>query len=519
MRVDNLSLSRRDVLVAGAAGAAAWTAIPGWARKQPPKLARGGAFTHGVSSGMPGRSSVALWTRLDQVEGPSNVRVEIAADPAFERIVHRGYATARPGRDFTVHANVHSRRLRAGREYFYRFETQTAESEVGRFRTLAPIGSAGNVRIGLWTCQHYIAGYFTPHRALATEDVDLVICLGDYIYEYGEAARIPGREDTIGANGDGTAVALDDYRAKYRLYRSDADLRALQARHAHLYIWDDHEVLNNYWRDGAAGDAIDGFAQRRAAGYRAWFEHQPVRRIDGPGGSRIYRSLRLGQLVDLFMIDDRQYRDAQPCGDSNLTPCADAGAPGRTMLGVEQKAWLKDAMRRSPAAWKVLVNGDMLMGLDTPAPGSPKFVDTWDGYAAEREELVSYWLKEGIENVVVVTGDDHDNYAGIVTTTGHADGVPGAVEFVVPSVTSDNTSELIGGSDAGGVLAEQNARSINKHLTYVDQRHHGYCVLEATAEALTVDFKHTASRTDPASEVSTAARFRVPRGQLAVEAL
>jgi phosphodiesterase/alkaline phosphatase D-like protein len=161
----------------------------------------------------------------------------------------------------------------------------------------------------------------------------------------------------------------------------------------------------------------------------------------------------------------------------------------------------------------------MLMGLDTPIPGAPKFVDTWDGYAAEREELVSFWLKEGIRDVVVMTGDDHDNYAGIVTTTGHQSGTAGAVEFVVPSVTSDNTSELIGGTDAGGILAETDARAINPHLRYVDQRHHGYCVLEASADALRVDFKHVSSRTDPAAGVSTAARYRVPRGQIELQAV
>jgi alkaline phosphatase D len=231
----------------------------------------------------------------------------------------------------------------------------------------------------------------------------------------------------------------------------------------------------------------------------------------GADGNRIYRALRLGRSVELMVMDDRQYRDEQPCGDRPLSPCPTAGAPGRTMLGPDQKAFLEGATRNSAATWKVLANGDMMMGLDQPAPGTPKFVDTWDGYQAERKELVSFWLENDVRDVVVMTGDDHDNYAGVVTTTGHSDGTPGAVEFVVPSVTSENTSELLGGGPAG-TISEENARANNSHLVLVDQVRHGYCVLEARPDKLHVDFKHAVSIKVPDSAVATTYSFDVPRG-------
>jgi alkaline phosphatase D len=506
-------MTRRAALAGGGRGAAAaglalgLGTTPGWARKRPP-LARGGAFRQGVAAGVPRRSGITLWTRLEDVEGSARLRYEVASDPGFRRVVDKGFVIASNLTDHT--AKPRARGLEPGREYWYRFATRGADSEVGHFRTLPPADSAEPVRVGFWTCQDFRAGYYASHRALADEDVDLVVCLGDYIYEYGGRAQLDGRDDLTGANGDGNATRLDDYRAKYRLYRGDANLRRLQASHAGLLIWDDHEVANNYWRDGTGAAPVDGFAERRSAAYRAWFEHQPVPHA-GATGTRIYRALRLGRHAELALMDDRQYRDAQPCGDVGLTPCPDARTPGRTMLGADQKTFLKSFTKHTSATWKLLANGDMMMGLDQPLPGSPKFVDTWDGYAAEREELVTYWLREGVRDVVVLTGDDHDNYAGVVTTTGHSDGTPGAVEFVVPSVTSQNTSEILGGGPAG-TASEANARQLNQHLALVDQVRHGYCVLEASADSLRVDFRHAASIADPQSPVATTYSFAVPRG-------
>jgi alkaline phosphatase D len=503
------ALTRREAL-AGAAAGAAWLAAPAWARKRPPRLARGATFPQGVAAGAPRRGGVSLWTRAEGLEGPpAPLLVQVASDAGFRHVVHQQRVLADPARDWTAQARVRTPKLRPAREYWYRFESADGGSGAGRFRTLPPRDSAQPVRIGFWTCQAWIEGYYSAHTALAAEDLDLVVCLGDFIYEYGGSSPLAGRDDPVG-----TARTLDAYRAKYRLYRSDPALRALQAAHASYVMWDDHEVTNNYWREGASDGA--GFAARKATAYRAWFEHQPVPVIDG---TRIHRSVRVGRHADVFLLDERQYRDEQPCGDSILTPCPDAKTPGRAFLGARQKAWLQDGLRRSTAPWKVLANGDMMMGLDQPAPGTPKFVDTWDGYQAERAELVSSWLRDGVRDVVVMTGDDHDNYAGVVTTTGHGDGTPGAVEFVVPSMTSQNTSEILQSTEATATASETDARAVNAHLAYVDQRHHGYCVLEASAEEATVTFRHVATVRERAAPVSTARAFRVRRGQVGLEPL
>jgi alkaline phosphatase D len=507
--------TRRELLRDGAlagSGLALWGAIPGWARKRPPGLTRGGAFRQGVAAGLPGPRGVALWTRIEDLEQAARMRLEIATDRGFRHVVHSQQVRSRPLADQTVKIAVRSANLRPSEQYFYRFETATEHSPVGRFRTLPPPDSHRPLRIGFFGCQSYTEGFWPSHHALAAEDdLDLVVCLGDYIYEY-QRGVTNVRNDTIATAG---ARTLDDYRAKFRLYRSDPVLRRLHARHAMMFLWDDHEVANEYWRDGQAGATVKGFAQRRANAYRAWFEHQPIPRIRR-GTTRIFRALRIGTLAELLFLDERQYRDVQPCGGRFLTPCPDKNEPGRTLLGTGQKRWLKERLVRSDAAWKVLVNGVMMMGQDLPVPGSTAWPDAWDGYGAERSELVSFWLRRGIRDVLVITGDDHNNYAGTVTTTGHIDGEPGAIEFVVPSVSSDNNTEYLVGL---GTVGENLARANNPHFEMVDWVRHGYCVLELDRREARIDYRHVESKLEPRSPTSTTYRFRVPRGRVELESL
>lgn len=531
--------NRREFLAAGATGYAAlagWGAIPGWARKRPAPLAREGQFAQGVASGLSGQEGVTLWTRLDEAEGASRLALEVARDPGFNRVVHRGRVTASPRNDDCVHQHLLAGGLDPGETYWYRFSTARADSPAGRFRTLPPVGSQQPVRIGFWTCQRYIWGHYAAHRALAAEpDLDMVVCLGDYIYEVGGESRLAGRDDFTGAEGDGNAVSLADYREKYALYRSDPALREVHARHAMGFLWDDHELVNNWWREGHEGRVDPGFAARKRDALRAWFEHIPAARIPRASShsTRIYRRLAIGGLAELFFLDERQYRDAQPSGDPLITVRQPREA---TMLGPKQKRWLKRAMRSSRAPWKVLVNGVQMSGLDLVAPGVG-YVDIWDAYASERAELVAFWRRHGIENVIVMTGDDHNNYAGIVTSTGRTGGDPGAVEFVVPSVTSENFAELLNDptalvglglgvtpqqlsavlGTAFATVSEANVRALNPHLTMVDHRRHGYCVLELRGSEARVSFRHVASIEDPASPASTTYEFRVPRGQAALE--
>lgn len=497
----------RDGAVAGT-GLALWATTPGWARARPPGLTRGGAFRQGVAAGLPGPHGIALWTRVEDLEQGARMRLEIATDRGFRHVVHSQRVRTIPRSDQTVKVPIRSPVLRPHEQYFYRFETATEHSPVGRFRTLPPTDSHAPLRIGFFGCQSYTEGFWAAHRGLAAEDdLDLVICLGDYIYEY-QRGVTNVRNDTIGTEGE--ARSLADYRAKFRLYRSDPLLRNLHSRHAMMFLWDDHEVVNDYWRNGQEGAVRPNFAKRRADAYRAWFEHQPIPRIRR-GSSRIYRSLRIGTLAELLFLDERQYRDAQPCEDRFLAPCPDKDTPGRTMLGAGQKRWLKSRLVQSRADWKVLVNGVMMMGQDLPTPGSVAWTDVWDGYGAERKEIVSYWIRKGIRDVLVITGDDHDNYAGTVTTTGHNDGTPGAIEFVVPSISSDNNNEYLGGT---GAAFESLARTNNPHFEMVDWIRHGYCVLELNRREARIDYRHVASKLDPRSPTSTTYRFRVPRGKI-----
>jgi alkaline phosphatase D len=506
--------TRRELLRDGAAagtGLALWATTPGWARARPTGLSRGGAFRQGIAAGLPGPHGIALWTRIEGLEEAARMRLEIATDRGFRHVVHSRRVQTNPRADQTVKVAIRSPVLRADETYYYRFQTASEHSPVGRFRTLPPPDSNRPLRIGLFGCQSYTEGFWPSHRALAAEDdLDLVICLGDYIYEYGRGVTNV-RNDTIGG---GEARSLADYRAKFLLYRSDPLLRNVHSKHAMMFLWDDHEVVNDYWREGQEGAVRAGFAERRANAYRAWFEHQPIPRVR-PGSSRVYRSMRIGTVAELLFLDERQYRDAQPCDDRFLAPCPTKDEPGRTMLGPAQKAWLKDRLVASRAAWKVLVNGVMMMGQDLPVPGSVAWPDVWDGYGAERKEIVSFWLGKGVKDVLVITGDDHDNYAGTVTTTGHIDGRPGAIEFVVPSISSDNNTEYLGGA---GVVGEGLARLNNPHFKMVDWVRHGYCVLELDRREARIDYRHVASKLDPKSPTSTTYRFRVPRGKVELSA-
>ena len=527
-------LSRRRFLAAGA-GTTLALASPGplnralVARAARKPVAGEVAFEHGVSSGFPAQRGITLWTRVSELDRTSRLTLEVARDDDFRRIVERRTVQAERPRDFTVHTRVGD--LDPDSEYFYRFHSERTDSPVGRFRTAPPPDSKRPVRIAFCSCQSWQAGYFTAHAGLANEsDIDLVVFLGDYIYEYpfyegeGPADRI----DETGRNGDAEVQRIDEYREKYRLYQSDPNLIAMQAAHPIVAIWDDHEVEDNF-----AGDEPDAtqndpsktnqgtprsvsFAKRRKAGYKAFFEAMPrIRRSSDP--NRIYERAKLGGLVDLLLLDTRGYRDRQPCGGELLQPCPDATTPGRTLLGGEQKAWLQNRLAASTATWKVLGNQIMLMGLDI-APGTTLNVDQWDGYAAERSEVLERALADGVENIVSLTGDIHTFFAGTATTTGNVSGMPAATEFVGGSLTSLGIPETLGlppglpENELGQVI-----RANNPHIDYVEVESRGYGILEATEGELRCEFRGPVTAMEPQSEVRTLARFRVPAGEPAVE--
>ena len=353
---------------------------------------RGARFREGVASGEPAPNAITLWTKLDEVERGGTLRVEVARDPGFDRVVERRAVAARRHSGYAVKARV--RDLEPGERYWYRFEAGDRGSPVGTFKTPPPPNSRMPVRIGIFSCQDFVPGFYTAHAGLAAEDeLDLVVCLGDYIYERQFYEPVI-REDTLGANGDGEVQTLREYREKYALYHTDTNLRALRQSAPLMAIWDDHEVEDNYTGGLPGEETIDPrlkFLRRRRNAYRAFFEHMPF----GPAGHaerdrlRIYRSIRLGRHAELLLLDQRKYRDDQPCWTSarqcRLARRRALNDPSRTFLGRRQKRWLKRRLRASDATWKVVGNPLMMMSLDFPA-GAPFLMDGWDGYAAERSE-------------------------------------------------------------------------------------------------------------------------------------
>ena len=330
---------------------------------RPAALARGGRFSDGVMSGEPTPSAITLWTRLADAEGRVSLDLEVATDKNFRHVVaHKRLPTSA-----AVNHNVKSRitGLKAHEQYYYRFATATKDGPVGRFRTALPADSLQPVRFAFWSCQDYTHGYYNAHEAMAREDLDFVVCLGDYIYDetYHTVKDGTGvRDDKVGraqqASGQAgvnyvrAAETLDQYREKYSLYRSDESLRKVQARFPTVMLWDDHEVQDNY-----AGGAPDGglppehhySKKRQAAAYKAFFETMPY---SPPAGerNRIYRRLQFGRTVDLLIMDQRQYRANQPCDDATGAPaCADYDQP-RDFLGRAQMNWLKTQLnaRRPP---------------------------------------------------------------------------------------------------------------------------------------------------------------------------
>jgi alkaline phosphatase D len=505
-------LTRREIVAAGG-GLALSSAVPGWARRRPPAVLRRGSFPSGVMTGRPFRNGALLWTQLGADEAAGRVRVEVARDPGFSRVIHRGLVRARAGRDNTVLATVRSRRIRPGEEYFYRFETRTTTSPAGRFVTARPPGSTEPLKIGFFSCQDFGTGYYTAHAGLAAEECDAIVCLGDYIYETNTGGDVPDRRDSSSTADSGECELLEEYRAKYRRYRSDPYLRAMHASAPFVITWDDHEVEDNY--AGANGGRTADqppkrripFEDRRRNGYRAFFEQMPVVRFGGT--SRLYRRIALGGMADVLIVDERQYRSDQTCNDVPGVPCPDDGGPAHTLLGREQMEWLKGTLSRSRATWKVLASSVEVMSWDS-ATGVPLNRDGWDGYPRDRAELGEHVVAGGISGVTVLTGDVHHFAAGTVTTTGRVTGEPWATEFVGGSVTS-------GFFDSPFADLARGSLASNPHQRYQNFTRRGYGVMELSPDELVVRYRSPKTIKERRSEIETIAQFRVALGQHDVE--
>jgi alkaline phosphatase D len=460
----------------------------------------GDPFTLGVASGDPLPDAVVLWTRLAPAEGPPagdlSVAWDVARDDAFVALVASGTAPAPADHAHAVHVDVTG--LPAATTLWFRFRVGAATSPVGRTRTAPVPGTAdGEVRLAVTSCQHYPSGTYASHRHLAADDVDAVVWLGDYIYE-DDGTGLAGRDHT-----GGRADTLDRYRARYAQYRSDPDLRAAHAAHPWIVTWDDHEVANGYagLAPGPDGGDPAAFPDRRAAAYRAWWEHMPVR-IDPPTGPdlRIHRQVAFGDLVDVFALDGRQYRTDQPCGADDAAvsqPCGDDDAAEGTMLGLDQEAWLADGMASSTARWTILANQTVMTPL--PLLGYAN-MDQWDGYRAARRRLLGS-IPAGAD-VVVVTGDIH---ASAVADVRPDDGFPvRATELVAPPTSShfpESVRSLV--EAAVGLVPD---------VRWFDTVGHGYLRLTASPTQCLAEFLHVTEVVDPVSDIGVVATFRIDAG-------
>jgi alkaline phosphatase D len=514
-------LTRRRFLGQGAraaALAAVWTeallldaralAAP---RQASPRFPRS-PFTLGVASGDPWDDGVVIWTRLaldPLVAGggmpPEAVRVvwEVAEDDRFATIVGRGGVDAQPARAHAVHVEVDG--LRPARPYWYRFRVGSWESPVGRTRTAPAAGAAvQRVRFAFASCQRWEHGYFTAYRHLATEDVDLVLHLGDYIYEYGPQAD-PVRP-VVGAE----TTTLDDYRQRYALYRTDPDLQGAHAAFPFVVTLDDHEVDNDYAdlhaEDGAPREA---FVRRRAAAYQAYYEHMPLRAERRPRGPdmSLYRGLPYSRLLDFAVLDTRQYRTPQPCGNRLGPLCDGARAPGATILGERQRRWLFDRLDDSPARWHVLAQQVMVAPLDVaPGPAEEFSMDKWMAYQPDQQALLGFLATRKPSNPVVLTGDIHASFACDLHARNlePASPIVGA-EFAGTSITS--------GRDGSVTTARYQAvMPDNPHVKFHNGQR-GYVRCTVTPERWTTDYRVVPFVSRPGASIETPASLVVEDGR------
>ncbi|EQB30115.1 alkaline phosphatase D family protein [Sphingobium ummariense] len=509
-------LDRRQLLSIAAAapllGAPAILKAQSWFASYP--------FALGVTSGDPSPDGFVIWTKLaprpfDPHGGmpmvPLPVKWEVASDDRFRTIVASGEATARPELGHSVHVEVSG--LQPDRPYWYRFALGSDLSTRGRARTLPPpSASPQSLKFGVAGCQNYQDGYFTAFRHLAREDdLAFVYHYGDFIYEYAE--RGPDYDK------DGLPVAqvrqhigqdcfdIADYRLRYAQYLSDYDLQAARARHTWFPTFDDHEVANNWVGDiDPKGAPADVFRLRRQAALQVWYEYMPVRAAMLPRDgliTDIYREARYGDLLSIDFLDTRSFRTDQPCGDGFKTHCAGIDDPKGQVISAQEEAWLLRNLSRKQAKWNCVAQQVMMMSLDRRRYADEKEkiynLDSWAGYEAQRSRLLA--RMKGLDNVVVLTGDEHQNFAGLLDDGDRTV----AVEFVSTSISSGGDgSDLRAGSDR----MFQN----NPQLKFLnDQR--GYLVCEVTPDAWQSRFMVMDRVSTPGGAIAKRATITVPRGQ------
>jgi alkaline phosphatase D len=511
--MDGSRLTRRRFVAAGSLGAVAVVApqaVVARAGLRAPTLG-GKAFAEGVASGDPTPSGITLWSRVTDASGSGSVELEVAKEKNFRRVVTRQLISTSEGIDHVVKAKLSG--LDPYEQYYYRFSTKSGDSSVGRFRTALPSDSNQPVRFAYFSCQEFSFGFFNAHALLAKEDVDFVINLGDYVYHDFYFPPGPGARKT--PLSVVAAQTLEQFRERYKVYRSDANLRAMHAQFAMISTWDDHEVQNNYAGGSSQGGEVAPGTYSKAKrdlAYRAFFEAMPTYAISG--NSRIYHKAKFGKLVDLFVLDERQYRASQfgSLGDQT-TKLSDP----RSFLGSSQLKFAQSELTKSKAAWKVIANEVPIFDFKE-ANGQVGNVDIWQGYPVEREALLRT-IRDKVNDVVFVTGDYHVFMAGDVRT---ANGETVATEFVGGSITSSSNEEILSIAQIEGYGTPDdpttpkdlipNILKFNPHLDQYDPIHHGYVVCEADAKTFKATFKKLETIRRKSTKVFNTKTYTVKRG-------
>jgi len=473
-------------------------------------------FQLGVTSGDPAPDGIVIWTRLapDPLNGggmpDEDVRVhwQVANDEGMTRVVRKGTATATKDWAHAVHVEVQG--LKPDRTYWYQFKAGSETSPVGRTRTApAPDAMLDTLRFAFASCQHYEYGYFTAYRHMAEEDLNAVVHLGDYIYEDGASEIRPRRH-----NGP-EIESLDDYRNRYALYRSDPDLQAAHAAFPWIVTWDDHEFDNNCASDISQDEGVlaADFLARRADAYKAYYEHMPLRRSTLPHGPmmQLYRNVTYGRLAQFSVLDTRQYRTDQPCGDQNKPLCEGVFDPDATLLGKIQEKWLCDGLTASPSRWNILAQQVMMARVDrTPGDAVAYSMDQWAGYEVGRKRLIQFLGEHNISNPVVLTGDIHTNWVNDLRVDFDDEKSPTiATEFVGTSIASggDGAEKR---EDTEGVLAE------NPFVKFYNAER-GYVRCELTPDEWQTDFRVVPVVSKPDSPCLTRASYVVENGKPGAE--
>lgn len=472
-------------------------------------------FQLGVASGDPQANSVVLWTRLAPapIDGggmdpiPYELTWEVSDSDAFSTVLQTGTAIADPYLAHSVHVEVTG--LEPAREYFYRFIVGDEVSQIGRTKTAPAAGQAiDQIRFGFASCSNYEHGYFVAYRDMAAQNLDLIFHVGDYIYEYGPDEYLVRDDTNLRHVTGGEIFTLENYRNRFALYRTDLDLQAAHHSAPWVVTWDDHEVENNWAGDISENDdPVNAFLARRADAFQAYYEHMPLRPSSMPVGPdlQLYRHLSYGDLLDITVLDTRQYRTDQPSGDGAYARTPKSVDPNTTLTGPEQERWLLQTLDQSSAVWNVIAQQVMMAETYVPvAEGEAQtyYNDSWSGYPNARGRILQHIASNNVANPVVLTGDIHTSWANdLLLDWEDTSAAPIATEYVCTSITAGGTQP----SDFGAAY-----KDAFPYIKYFDGRHGGYSAVTLTPDLFTTEYRLVENMEDVNSAVSTIATFVTP---------